>query len=194
VFEIRKVQDVVPYDKNPRNIEGAIDKVLESLKVHGQIKPIVLSAIGAPFEQEVVCCGHTTLMALERFGAKEVKVVVHPFKDEAEFVDYNIRDNKTSEFAEWDDTVLAELSAEYDLSLAEIGFDYEIGDELDYSGLEDDDADDKADEMSDGVKKGLQIEFSNMEQYEESRKKIADMREAGTDVGEWLWSKLSENN
>jgi hypothetical protein len=122
-METRKLAEITPYDRNPRKNDGAVDRVLESLNRHGQVKPIVLSAKGKPFAQETVVAGHTTLRALERFGAKEAFVVVKEFADEAQFIDYNIRDNKSGEFAEWDEQELANLSAEFDISLDEMGFD-----------------------------------------------------------------------
>jgi ParB-like chromosome segregation protein Spo0J len=129
-METRKLAEITPYDRNPRKNDGAVDRVLESLNRHGQVKPIVLSAKGKPFAQETVVAGHTTLRALERFGAKEAFVVVKEFADEAQFVDYNLRDNKTSEFAEWDEQELANLSAEFDISLDEMGFeDFDIEEE-----------------------------------------------------------------
>ena len=93
----RLLKDLQPYDRNPRKNKEAVDRVLESLNRHGQVKPIVISAKGKPFEQEVIVAGHTTLEALKRFGAKEAFVVVKEFADEAQFLDYNIRDNKTGE-------------------------------------------------------------------------------------------------
>ena len=130
-METRLIKDLVPYDRNPRKNGPAIDKVLESLNRHGQVKPIVLSAIGKPFEQEVICCGHTTMQALKKFGAKEAKVVVKEFESEAEFIDYNIRDNKSGEFAEWDEAMLAQLGVEFEIDLSEMGFS--IPDEEDFS-------------------------------------------------------------
>ncbi len=128
-LETRDITQIIPYDRNPRKNKAAVDRVLESLNRHGQIKPIVLSAKGKPFEQETVCAGHTTLEALKRFGAKEVKVVVKEFADEAQFLDYNIRDNKAGEFAEWDEQMLADLGAEFDVDLVEMGFDFEMPEE-----------------------------------------------------------------
>ena len=122
-MEKRNLKDLIPYDKNPRKNDGAVDKVLESLMRHGQVKPIVVSEKGKPFKDEVVCAGHTTLRALERFGAKEAFVVVKAFADEAQFVDYNIRDNKVAEFAEWDEEKLAELGTEFEIDLKEMEFD-----------------------------------------------------------------------
>jgi site-specific DNA-methyltransferase (adenine-specific) len=128
-LETRYLDKITPYDRNPRKNKAAVDRVLESLNRHGQIKPIVLSAKGKPFEQETVCAGHTTLEALKRFGAKEAKVVIKEFADEAQFIDYNIRDNKSSEFAEWDEQMLADLGAEFDVDLAEMGFDFDMPEE-----------------------------------------------------------------
>ncbi len=121
-LQSRALKELTPYDKNPRINNKAIDHVLESLKRHGQVKPIVLSEAGFPFIQEIICCGHTTAKALEKFGAKKVNVIVKQFESEAEFLDYNIRDNKVGEFAEWDSKLLASLGTEFDIDLADMGF------------------------------------------------------------------------
>lgn len=126
--ETRLIQNIIPYDRNPRNNKLAVDHILESLRKHGQVKPIVISSVGHPFEQETVCCGHTTLEALVKFGATEVKVIVHEFRDESEFVDYNIRDNKTSEFADWDNMKLTDLGVDFDIDLKDMGFDLDVPD------------------------------------------------------------------
>ena len=129
-MEKRKLSELTPYERNPRNNKDAVDRVLESLNRHGQVKPIVVSAKGKPFEQEIIVAGHTTMQALKRFGAKEAFVVVKEFADEAQFVDYNIRDNKSGEFAQWDDQELANLSAEFEIDLDEMGFeDFDIEEE-----------------------------------------------------------------
>jgi len=79
------------------------------------------------------------MQALKRFGAKEAFVVVKEFADEAQFVDYNIRDNKAGEFAQWDDQELANLSAEFEIDLDEMGFeDFDIEEESEGNTDEDD--------------------------------------------------------
>jgi len=118
------MERIVPYDRNPRLNDSAVIHVLESLKKHGQVRPVIVSAPGHPFENPVLCCGHTTLKALRDFGAKEVLVQVHAFDSEAEFVDYNIRDNKTTEFASWDESELAKLSEEFTIDLSSMGFSF----------------------------------------------------------------------
>ena len=120
-----KIKDLVPFDRNPRKNDAAVDRVLESLKNNGYVAPIIVSEVGAPFQQHVVCVGHTRLKALKKFGAKEVDCIVHSFESEAQFIRYNIEDNKTSEFADWDEQILADLSAEFDIDLDGMGFDFE---------------------------------------------------------------------
>lgn len=137
-MEKRLLKDLIPYDKNPRNNKAAVDKVLESLNRHGQVKPIVVSEKGKPFDQEVICAGHTTMQALKRFGAKDAFVVVKAFADEAQFVDYNIRDNKVAEFAEWDEALLGELAADFDIDLKEMEFEFDVEEEA-QEGLTDED-------------------------------------------------------
>jgi len=122
-MDYRKIADLIPYDRNPRDNGKAVDRVLESLQKHGQVKPIVISAKGHPFDQEVICAGHTTVLALEKFGSEQIAVVVKDFDSEADFVDYNIRDNKSGEWAEWDEQMLANLSVEFDIDLNEMGFE-----------------------------------------------------------------------
>ena len=121
-----KLKDLVPFDRNPRKNKKAIDRVLESLKSNGYISPIVVSEIDHPFKQHVIAAGHTRFEALKKFGAKEVNCFVHKFDSEAQFVRYNIEDNKTAEFAEWDEEVLNALSAEFDIDIGEMGFEFDM--------------------------------------------------------------------
>ena len=139
-MDTRKIEDLIVYDRNPRKNDEAVYRVLESLKRHGQVKAIVISAKGKPFENEIICCGHTTLKALKILGAKLVKVVVKEFNSESEFVDYNIRDNRSGEIAKWDFQELANITADFeDIDLNELGFNDNDLSEL--HDIEDDESD-----------------------------------------------------
>lgn len=117
------LKDMVPYDRNPRKNDQAVDRVLESLKSSGYVAPIIVSEIGHPFKERVICAGHTRWKALKKFGSEEVDVVVHKFDSEEHFIRYNIQDNKSGEFAEWDEKILAQLETEFEIDLADMGFD-----------------------------------------------------------------------
>ena len=139
--DIRKIgiEEITVYDRNPRDNEGAVSAVAESIRIHGQRRPLILSAKGKPFENEVLCCGHTTLKALKLLGMETADCEVQEFESEKEFVDYNIRDNKVAELAEWDEGELKKLDAEFALELEKMGFEIEgVGDEIEGNTDEDD--------------------------------------------------------
>jgi len=118
-----KIEELTPFDKNPRVNDQAVDRVLESLKFNGYVSPIVVNEIGHPFDQHVIAAGHTRWKALKKFGSTDIDVYVHKFESEKHFVRFNIEDNKAGEFAEWDEQMLADLGAEFDVDLVEMGFD-----------------------------------------------------------------------
>src|SRR5512135_3902683 len=93
--ELRKIDDIRPYDKNPRVNDGAVDAVAASLKQFGFRQPIVIDADG------VIICGHTRYKAAQKLGLE--KVPVHVAKDltPEQIRAYRIADNKTAELAEW---------------------------------------------------------------------------------------------
>jgi DNA modification methylase len=132
-----KLDDLIPYPKNPRKNDDAVKWVLKSLQDHGQVAPIIVNEIGHPFEQYVINAGHTRWKALKEFGAKEADCIVHKFKDEEEFAKYNIQDNQTSTFSEWDEAMLAQLGAEFEIDLGEMGFEFDA--EESKEGLTDED-------------------------------------------------------
>ena len=119
-----RLDELTPYDHNPRVNSEAVEKVLESIKRHGQVAPIIVSDIGHPFGNHVICAGHTRYEALRRFGATEAKVMIHKFDSEEDFVRYNIADNKTGEFAQWDEAILGQLSSQFDIDLKELDFEF----------------------------------------------------------------------
>ena len=133
-----KIEELTPFDKNPRVNDQAVDRVLESLKFNGYISPIVVNEIGHPFDQHVIAAGHTRWKALKKFGSTDIDVYVHKFESEKHFVRFNIEDNKAGEFAEWDEQMLADLGAEFDVDLVEMGFDFEMPEE-ESEGLTDED-------------------------------------------------------
>jgi len=73
-----------------------------SLKRFGQQKPIVITPAG------MVIAGNGTLEAARAIGWTEIDCVVSDL-DGIERTAFGIADNRTSELAAWDDTVLTEL-------------------------------------------------------------------------------------
>jgi hypothetical protein len=97
----RRLTDVIPYGRNPRKNQAAVDAVASSIRQFGWQQPIVVDAQG------VIIAGHTRYLAAERLGMAKVPVVVAKDLTADKVQAYRIADNKLGEIAEWDETMLA---------------------------------------------------------------------------------------
>ena len=108
------VNDIMPYEHNPRKNEDAVEYVMNSIRDFGFKQPLVLD------ENHVIIVGHTRWMAAKRLGMKEVPCVIASDLSEEKARAYRLADNKTNEIAEWDNK---ELQAELDALYEEIEMD-----------------------------------------------------------------------
>ncbi len=92
------------WEDNPRKNEKAVPKLVKILNEHGQRTPIVVWK-----KNMVVYKGNTTLKAAMKLGWKDIAVILADFPSEAAATAYGIADNKSSEWSEWDEGVLAML-------------------------------------------------------------------------------------
>lgn len=90
-----KIADIVPYDKNPRKNDGAVEAVAESIKQCGYCAPIVID------EDNVILAGHTRLKALKKLKYKECECVRRVGMTEEQKRKYRLLDNKTNELADY---------------------------------------------------------------------------------------------
>ena len=97
------IDKIIPYWNNARNNSKAIKPVEESIKKFGFNQPLVVD------KNLEIIVGHTRYFALLNLGYKEVPCIVADL-DEEKARQYRIADNKTSEFASWDeDKLIREL-------------------------------------------------------------------------------------
>lgn len=94
-----------PFEKNPRINKDAVAQVKKSIEAHGFNQPIVCDL------NKVICVGHTRWLAAKELGLEQVPVYLKRMT-KAEFIAYNLADNKSSEFSKWDDPLLNELVKE----------------------------------------------------------------------------------
>lgn len=119
----RKINEVKPYEKNPRNNNAAVPGVMASIKEFGFKVPCVIDKDG------VLITGHTRLKAAKKLGIKEIPCVIADDLTEAQIKAYRLADNKVSEVATWDDDLLkGELDDILDIDMESMGFDVEIED------------------------------------------------------------------
>ena len=114
----KKLEDIRPYDNNPRMNDRAVPAVAESLKKFGWQQPIVIDRNG------VIVCGHTRYKAALELGMKTVPCKYADELTEEEITAYRLADNKTAELAEWDaDKMAEELAKCSELDMSAFGFD-----------------------------------------------------------------------
>lgn len=118
-YEVARLADIVPYENNPRQNDGAVEAVAESIKQCGYISPIVVD------EDNVILCGHTRLKALKQLGKTEAEIMKVEGLTEEQKKKYRLLDNKTNEFADWDFDLLAGELEDIDFDGFDFGFDVE---------------------------------------------------------------------
>lgn len=114
----RPIREITPYEKNPRNNDGAVEAVAASIREFGWQQPIVVDKNG------VIIAGHTRYKAARKMGLTEVPVVVADNLTEEQIKAYRLADNKTGELAGWDFSALEEeLGALTDFGMEQYGFE-----------------------------------------------------------------------
>ena len=135
------IGDVVPYEKNPRLNDQAVDAVASSIREFGFKVPIVVDCKG------VVVSGHTRLKAAKTLGLAEVPVIVADDLDDTKIKAFRLADNKVAELADWDESLLIKELEELDDLNYDMGqFDFEFDlDDADGAGSDGDGSDDLGD-------------------------------------------------
>lgn len=119
----KKLDDLTPYENNPRLNDGAVDAVAKSIEEFGFKVPIVIDKDG------VIVAGHTRLKAAKQLQIDEVPCIVAEDLNEEELKAFRLADNKVSELAGWDwDKLQDELEQlqEMDIDMGEFGFEFNL--------------------------------------------------------------------
>lgn len=117
----KKINEVIPYEKNPRKNDEAVKYVAESIKEFGFKVPIIID------KNNVIVAGHTRLKASKKLGYKEVPCIIADDLTPEQIKAFRLADNKVSEMAEWDiDLLNEELEDIIDLNMEDFGFDLNL--------------------------------------------------------------------
>lgn len=126
------IDEIIPYPNNPRLNDDAVEAVAESIKQCSYIAPIIVD------EDMVILAGHTRYKALKKLRRKECEILVQSGLTEEQKKKYRLLDNKTNEFALWDDELLSEELVGLDFEGFDFGFDLDFGEETEVEVTEDD--------------------------------------------------------
>ena len=111
------IEDIIPYENNPRINDEAVEKVKNSIKEFGFNSPIILDG------ENVIICGHTRLKAAKELKLKKVPCVVKDDLTPEQVKAYRLADNKVGELANWNYELLdAELAELVDFDMKDFGF------------------------------------------------------------------------
>lgn len=116
-IEEKRLDEIKPYENNPRDNDNAVDAVAESIKEFGFRVPILLDKNG------VIVSGHTRLKAAEKLKLEKVPCIVLNELTESNIRQLRIVDNKSAELAKWDFAALAdELDGIQEINMDAFGF------------------------------------------------------------------------
>lgn len=113
----KNIDELVPYENNPRNNSKAVDYVAKSIGEFGFKVPIIID------KDNVIVAGHTRHLAAKKLGLESVPCVIADDLTDEQIKAYRLADNKVSEFATWDIELLSEeLSDIIELDMSDFGF------------------------------------------------------------------------
>lgn len=190
-IEYKATSSLIPYVNNSRtHSEKQVQQIAASIKEFGFTNPILVD------EDDGIIAGHGRLMAAQLLELEDVPTMQLSGLTESQKKAYVIADNKIALNSGWDDELLKveiETLKEFEFDTDLLGWDVlpNFDDDVDYSILDAlEDSDSSADEMSNDVKKAIQIEFEPQD-YEIAQQMIKDARESGVYIGGALINALS---
>ena len=130
----KKIEELKPYENNPRFNDDAVEYVAKSIKEFGFKVPIVLD------KNNVIVAGHTRYKASLELGLKEVPCIIADDLSEEQVKAFRLADNKVSEQASWNfDLLDEEIENILNINMEGFGFDIFKLDDVaeDYENFED---------------------------------------------------------
>jgi len=171
-----KISSVKLNPNNPRLIKDEkFKKLVRSIKDFPEmleIRPIVVN------KDMIILGGNMRYKASVEAGLKEIPIIIADLSEEKQR-EFLIKDNISG--GDWDWNILANEWDETEIS--EWGLDvWQTQPDIDYDILNDDDVSDQLEDMTNGVKKAIQIEFE-AEHYQEASELVKFWRERNAYIG-----------
>ncbi|MCI6406991.1 ParB N-terminal domain-containing protein [Veillonella caviae] len=113
----KTLDELIPYEKNPRNNDIAVQPVANSIKEFGFLVPLVID------KDNVIISGHTRYKASKQLGLKKVPCVIADELTDEQVKAFRLADNKVGELAGWDLGLLVDELKEIEaLDMQDFGF------------------------------------------------------------------------
>ena len=125
----KNIDELIPYENNPRLNDEAVEYVKNSIKEFGFKVPIVID------KDNVIIAGHTRIKASKELEIKDIPCIIADDLTEEQVKAFRLADNKVSEKSQWDFSKLdEELDSILDIDMSL--FDFST-DEIDWSSVDD---------------------------------------------------------
>ena len=113
-----KLNDLHPYENNPRLNDDAVEAVANSIEQFGFKVPIIID------KNNVIVTGHTRYKAAKQLGLEKVPCIKADDLTDQQIKAFRLADNKVSEIATWDmEKLNLELDEIEDIDMSDFGFD-----------------------------------------------------------------------
>jgi site-specific DNA-methyltransferase (adenine-specific) len=120
----KNIEEIKMYENNPRNNDGAVEYVANSIKEFGFKVPIVLD------KNNIIVAGHTRYKAAKLLNITEIPCIIADDLSDEQVKAFRLIDNKAAELSSWDiDLLNLELENIKDIDM-EL-FDFQISNILD---------------------------------------------------------------
>lgn len=115
----KSVDEIIPYENNPRKNDKAVPAVAKSIQEFGFKVPIVID------KNNIIVNGHTRLKAAKKLGLETVPCIVADDLTPEQIRAFRLADNKVGEIATWDDDKLEEELTELTgiIDMQDFGFE-----------------------------------------------------------------------
>lgn len=114
----KNINELIPYENNPRINDEAVEYVKNSIKEFGFKVPIVID------KDNVIIAGHTRIKASKELGIKDIPCIIADDLTEEQVKAFRLADNKVAEKSTWDYTKLdEELEDILDIDMSMFNFE-----------------------------------------------------------------------
>ena len=91
----KNINELIPYENNPRLNDEAVEYVKNSIKEFGFKVPVVID------KDNVIIAGHTRIKASKELGIKDIPCIIADDLTEEQVKAFRLADNKVSEKSVW---------------------------------------------------------------------------------------------
>jgi ParB-like chromosome segregation protein Spo0J len=119
----KNIDELIPYENNPRLNDEAVEYVKNSIKEFGFKVPVVID------KDNVIIAGHTRIKASKELGIKDIPCIIADDLTEEQVKAFRLADNKVAEKSIWDYSKLdEELDSILDIDMSMFDFNINTDD------------------------------------------------------------------